>query len=400
MKYLVAVDDCFLDHPRGAARVAWDIALLMRGRGHDVTMIAIDDDAARPGPPSADHDGIRVLRYSRPVLPAWHPGRMKRSLAAATEATRRWLAGEAWDVVHIHSPFTGAGVAAALQDRTRYVYTLHSPIVAEQEINWRQQGWVGRVKRLLGAGAIRRLERDLLARSAAIHVLSQYSRSWVQHYHGLGDRVTIIPHWRRPELRRQYTQAQARGRLGWPESEPTLFTVRGLGPRYGIDVAIRAVAPLAAAKRCRFVIGGEGPLRAYLEQLARETGAGTGVHFAGRLSEEQLALMYQAADLFLLPTLALECFGLIIQEAFAFGCPVLSSDAGAIPELMRPILPDFIVPAGNVEALRGAATAFLDGRLVAPPSEQLVRYVDQNFSEAVIGPRIAQLVEGVAHRDR
>ena len=52
-----------------------------------------------------------------------------------------------------------------------------------------------------------------------------------------------------------------------------------------------------------------------------------------------MALWYEAADLFVLPTTALECFGLITMEAFAHGCPVLSTDAAAVPESMRPIMP-------------------------------------------------------------
>ena len=70
-----------------------------------------------------------------------------------------------------------------------------------------------------------------------------------------------------------------------------------------------------------FYIGGDGELRPSLERLSAELGATEKIRFTGRLSDEDLLLAYQAADLFVLPTLALECFGLISIEAMSFGCP-------------------------------------------------------------------------------
>lgn len=397
MKYLVAVDNCFLDAPGGMGRVAWDIAMLMRDRGHDVAMVAARPRAGADAPTLDTQDGVRIVRYSRPLLPGWHPLRAQRAVRAARAATQRYFANERWDVVHMHSPFTGAGVLDALGPRPRYVYTLHSPTVLEQEINWGSQGAVGQLKMLLGKGALQRVERKVLEPCARIHTLSEFSRDKVEDFHGLGDRVQIVPYWRRPELRRQYGKLEARRRLGWPTDQPLLLTVRKLGPRYGLDVAIRAVAPLAAAGRCTLMMGGAGPLRAELEELARTLGVGERVRLTGRLDEEQLALAYQAADLFLLPTLALECFGLIIVEALAFGCPVLSTDAGAIPELMRDILPDFVVPAGDVTALRDKIDQFLSGTLIAPPPEVLVAHVDRFFGKQMVAAQLTSLLEGNGH---
>jgi glycosyltransferase involved in cell wall biosynthesis len=397
MKYLVAVDDCFLDTPGGMGRVAWDMALLMRDRGHDVAMVAARPQPSTEEPRVGAQDGVRILRYSRPPLPGWHPSRWHRVVLAARRATQLHFGTECWDVVHMHSPFTGAGVLDALGIQPRYVYTLHSPAVSEQEINWAKQGALGRLKMLVGRGTLKRLERKVLQPCARIHTLSEFSRSRVEHFHGLGSRVAVVPHWRRPELQRRHTKVEARHRLGWPADEPLLFTVRRLGPRYGLDVAIRAVAPLARAGRCSLVVGGDGPLRGELADLARALHIGDRVRFAGHLDDAHLALAYQAADLVLVPTLALECFGLIVIEALAFGSPVLSTDAGALPELMRTILPGFVVPAGDVEALRGKIERFLSGTLTPPPPEELVAHVDRFYGKQTISSRIASVLEGSGH---
>ena len=387
--------------PRGMGRGAWDIAMLMRDRGHDVAMVVARLEPGAEDPRVSTHDGVRILRYSRPLVPGWHPLRGRRLVQAARTATQRHFGSERWDVVHMHSPLTGAGVLEALGDQPRYVYTLHSPAVMEQEINWAKQGALGQLKLLFGMGALKRLERKVLQPCPCIHTLSEFSRTKVEHFHGLGNRVVVVPYWRRPELQRVHTKLEARRRLGWPADEPLLFTMRKLGPRYGLDVAIRAVAPLAAAGRCSLVIGGDGLLRQELRDLARALQVTDRVRFAGRLDEAQLALAYQAADLFLLPTVALECFGLIVVEALAFGCPVLSTDVGAIPELMRAILPEFVVPAGDVEALRDKIGRFLSGSLTAPPPRAAGGVRGSILWEAkLITARIVALLKGRAHMRR
>jgi glycosyltransferase involved in cell wall biosynthesis len=142
-----------------------------------------------------------------------------------------------------------------------------------------------------------------------------------------------------------------------------------------------------------FVAAGDGPYRSTFEQRARELGADeTQVRFPGRISDEDLALSYQGADLFVLPTRALEGFGLIVVEAMSYGLPVLGTDVGAIPELVRPIAPELIVPPGDAGALGDRVKRWLDGSLVAPTPEAMAEYVDQRFDRAAIVPRQLELL--------
>jgi glycosyltransferase involved in cell wall biosynthesis len=61
------------------------------------------------------------------------------------------------------------------------------------------------------------------------------------------------------------------------------------------------------------------------------------VRFLGRVPEEELASLYGAADLFVLPTVAYEGFGMATVEALACGTPVVGTPVGATPELLRPL---------------------------------------------------------------
>ena len=161
----------------------------------------------------------------------------------------------------------------------------------------------------------------------------------------------------------------------------------------GIDVAIKALAPLLKTNaNAIFAIAGSGTMEQHLKQMSQSLNVGNKIWFLGRVSDEILKNCYEASDLLLLPTSALECFGLPILEALSYGLPVISTDAAAIPELMKPILPNCIVEAGNVEALRQKVKEYLDCQLELPCSENLLNYV-KNYDSKVIIPRIISFLE-------
>lgn len=392
MRYLSVVEYCFADRPGGSGRVAWDVACAMRDRGHDVTLLVYRTDISR-GEGADRLDGMRIIRFSKADRPMWHPGRLDSIVDSAASACRRWLADEEFDCVHVHTPLLGLGAARALGEGPRYVYTAHSPVVLEQEIQWRAQGAPGLLKLALGRRLLAGVERRVLMKSSAIHTLSAFTRARLDEAYGVGDRITVIPHWYSPRTPPP-DRLTARRVLGWDPEQPALLTVRGLGPRYGVDLAIAAIAPLLESHNAVFYVGGEGPWRSRLEKMAQDAGAGDRIRFLGRLSDSELEAAYAAADLFILPTLALECFGLILIEAMAFGCPVLSSDAAAIPEIMQQVLPDWVVPAGDVAALRARADDFLAGRLRPPSRQALQAFVCDRYGESRVAPQIVKLCEG------
>jgi glycosyltransferase involved in cell wall biosynthesis len=375
--------------------VAWDIAKSMQLRGHAVTLICYSPtEGATEGIEVVD--GIRILRFQKIRLPGWHPGRLRAIAAATAAACRKWLSGQRFDVVHIHSATMGLGVGEAIGKGPRYVYTALSPMVLEQDIVWRSQGLAGRLKLLLGRGMLADVERRILTESSEIHAMSEFTRSILERDYGRNERVSVIPHWRTP-LGPRLRKDDARRVLGWSQDAKILLTVRGMGPRYGLDIAIRALGPLTQELDCHFYLAGDGTMRPQLEALAAGfRRSDERIHFMGRISDQQLETAYAAADLFILPTLALECFGLIIVEALSFGCPVLGTDAGAIPEALRPILPQFIVPAGNVSALQDRARQFLQGNLIVPDRQALMDYVSGRYRESAVMSQLIKMFHPVA----
>jgi L-malate glycosyltransferase len=104
------------------------------------------------------------------------------------------------------------------------------------------------------------------------------------------------------------------------------------------------------------VMVGDGPDRANAEEEARTLGVEEHVQFLGKI--DMVAPMLAAADLFLLPSSS-ESFGLSALEAIASGVPVVGSNAGGLPEVIRDGETGFLCGVGDVEGMAASAIQLL-----------------------------------------
>ena len=80
---------------------------------------------------------------------------------------------------------------------------------------------------------------------------------------------------------------------------------------------------------------GDGPLRTACEARAMARGGRKGVVFAGFLDQRAVCRAYAIADMMVLPSSHQETWGLVVNEAMNFGCPVIVSDrVGCAPDLL------------------------------------------------------------------
>ena len=117
-----------------------------------------------------------------------------------------------------------------------------------------------------------------------------------------------------------------------------VLSVSRLVERKGLEFLIRAV-PLVIrdVPDAHFIIIGTGPLADKLKRLASALDLDDVIDFMGEIPPEQLALYYQASDLFALPCRTMpngdtEGFGLVFLEANACGLPVVAGRAGGTVE--------------------------------------------------------------------
>jgi L-malate glycosyltransferase len=106
----------------------------------------------------------------------------------------------------------------------------------------------------------------------------------------------------------------------------------------------------------KLLLVGDGPERDRMERLCRELGTCDDVRFLGKL--EAVEEVLSVADLFLIPS-EKESFGLAALEAMACEVPVLSSDAGGIPELNLDGVTGFVCKIGDIEMMTKKALEIL-----------------------------------------
>ena len=140
----------------------------------------------------------------------------------------------------------------------------------------------------------------------------------------------------------------------------TLGIVKTLAPTYGIDLLLRAFQGLQADPQVRaaqpalgLLIVGDGPQRAELEALARQLGIAAQCRFVGAVPHEQVPVWLRQLDVFVAPSRA-ESFGVAVIEAGACALPVVVSDAGGLPEVVRDGETGLVVPREDVPALQAA----------------------------------------------
>jgi N-acetyl-alpha-D-glucosaminyl L-malate synthase BshA len=106
----------------------------------------------------------------------------------------------------------------------------------------------------------------------------------------------------------------------------------------------------------RLVMVGDGPDRVVAEDETRRRGVESSVSFLGKI--DNVAPLLASADLYLLPTES-ESFGLSALEALASGVPVIGTNAGGLPEVVRNGETGFLFKVGDVEGMGAAALELL-----------------------------------------
>jgi len=101
---------------------------------------------------------------------------------------------------------------------------------------------------------------------------------------------------------------------------------------------------------------GDGPERGSAEELCRKLDTCDDVHFVGK--QEQMEDILAIADLFLL-TSEYESFGLAALEAMAAGVPVVSTNAGGLPEIMENGVTGYMSEVGDVDGMSRQAIDIL-----------------------------------------
>jgi glycosyltransferase involved in cell wall biosynthesis len=336
----------FPPDPGGVEQYAAWVARTLRDRGHEVVVITT---ARRAG--TQDHHGIPVVRLgtwltvsNTPVNPLW------------AVQLRRLLRGV--DVVSAHAPVPGLADLAAYVSPAPVVLTYHSGSLVKGS----------RVDPLL-RGYERAVLPRVFRRSKALVAVSPVSLA-----HGTG-RATLIP----PGVDTDLFHP-----TGSPRECRVLYVgrVQQSSRWKGLQVLIAALPRLRELlPDVRLEIVGDGDDVVTRQKQAADLGVADVVDWTGRVDHAQLPARYRRAGVTVLPSLTeSESFGMALAEALACGCPVVGSDVGGIPFVVRDGVDGRLVPPGDPATLAAA----LAGVLTDPPQVDTGRWGWDQRIEATV----------------
>lgn len=212
----------------------------------------------------------------------------------------------------------------------------------------------------------------VLQSATAVIANSRYTAGLVQKL-GIGhDRVCVLPlgpHIQPSQLTDDPTWLNS---LQIPAESTVVLSAARLVKRKGIDQLIHIFpAVIGQIKQpAILVIAGDGPEAAHLKQLTASSGVKDQIIFTGRITDEQLAQLFQRCQLFVLPTREeaggdVEGFGIVFLEANAFGKPVIGGKSGGVPDAVVDGLNGYLVEPTNSGMLLKAMIKLIEHPEVA-----------------------------------
>lgn len=167
---------------------------------------------------------------------------------------------------------------------------------------------------------------------------------------------------------------------------PVFLSNRNLEAHYGVDRVLRAFSIIQEEfPNATLNVVGDGSQRRSLEALARELGL-QNTTFAGRVDPASIADSYNAADVYLNGS-EIDNQPLSLLEAFACGLPIVTTDAGGIPDIVTNGQTGMIVPRGDyrqmaVRAMQLLSDVSLTTHLVEQGRQECLKYTWKAVREA------------------
>ena len=324
----------------GSGAVATELGMALARRGHEVHFITYQQPFRLPSfMPGIYFHEVEVVRYPLFEYPPY-------DLALAVRMHEVVLRHRL-DLLHVHYAIphaTSAWIAKEMlrpeRPDIRVLTTLHGTdiTIVGQEPSFHT------------------ITKFSIEKSDGLTAVSRYLQAETLSAFGCtACRIEVIPNFIDPEVydRGRYSQDV---RAQFDGGKRVLMHISNFRRVKRVVDVVRTYAKVVREVPSVLVMVGDGPERTAAEQEARALGVADGVYFLGKL--EAVAPLLAAADLFLLPS-ETESFGLSALEALASGVPVVASDVGGLPEVVRHGDTGLLVPLGDVDAMARAAVGIL-----------------------------------------
>ncbi len=246
------------------------------------------------------------------------------------------------ELTHAHYAIphaTAAIHAQAITRRTRVMTTLHGTDVT-----------------LVGLEpAFKHTTRHAIERSDAVTAVSHFLAQQTREVFGTDRDIQVIYNFVDTERFHRIPDPAVRARYAHPE-EAVLLHISNFRPVKRTEDVIEVFARVASEVPARLLMVGDGPERPRAFERAQQLGVLGRVQFLGSFPDVEAVL--GIADLFLLPS-SHESFGLVALEAMSCEVPVVSSNAGGLPEVVLDGVTGFTADVGDVDRMADRALRVL-----------------------------------------
>ena len=357
----------------GSGVVATELARALAARGHDVHLISSD-------PPFRWQEGLPRLTLHRVSTPSYPLFREPQYLLALANAIAHIADAERLDIVHAHYAVPHA-TAAYLADqmmasahtasRPRMVTTLHGTditlIGADASYSW-----------VVGFS---------IERSHGVTAVSESLRRDTVALVGVQRDIDVIPNFLDCAHYRRRADPGLRQDICPPGTDALIVHMSNFRPVKRVDTVVEVFRRVRQDVRARLLLIGDGPVRPEIEQQVRAHGLQDDVVFIGE--EHDPVRWLSIADLFLLPSVQ-ESFGLAALEAMACEVPVIASNVGGLPEIVRQGVTGFTCAPDDVAQMSRLA---IDLLLDTPRREAMGRAAAEMVRTEYCADRIVPLYE-------
>ncbi len=235
--------------------------------------------------------------------------------------------------------------------------------------------------------------RWLVNNSSKIITISKATRSFCQKAGLDQDKIEVIPFGVDPDFFRPLEVY----------NDENIFQILSVGyliQRKGFEYLIRAMPQvLEEHANARLKIVGSGPLETELKELIYELGLGDEVEIVKNISDDELLMVYNSADLFVLPSIVdsqgnTEGLGVVLLEAMACGLPVMGSNVGGIPDIITNNETGILVEEKDLQGISEAMKKLIkDEELRSILSKNGYNSVKHNFNWKTLAKRYTEVFE-------
>ena len=320
------------------------------------------------------HDEATPVRLARkPWYLLWVPF----MLSAGRRAVKKILKREHFDIVHIHWPIPMAFVGAPAFGKMPVVFRFYSAEIVLAK----------RYPKIFSFFLKRYINK-----ADAISSNSSYTASLIKNFRA---DVEVIPD------ANFFPNATPKFSEPLNNTPKKILFVGRIVERKGVEYLVRAMPKILSRIDAELIVVGSGAILDELKSLAKKIGVGEKVHFTGLVSAEEKERYYKTCDVFVLPA----CFdrhgdteglGVVLLEALAYGKPVIASNVGGIPDIVKDEKTGLLVPEKDPDALADAIVRILtDKELYIKLARDGYDFALKNFSLSAVGKSVVEIYERI-----